>query len=373
MTLFFTFFILLALALAGLIIYSTGGNLSSGGAEFFAKGSEAGLSPTEIKTLKRAADYLHLEKPLLLLGSLEHVDKAIHVISHHLEESQFRDAEAIDILEDLFKYRKKIELKKIERKNIIISSREVEEGQQVKVTLGSAHPPFRGKVITNNPESLVIDFSNDSNMSSGVFVNGPINVYFWKKNDAGYYFESTVIDSSLGKKWKIHHSNKLIRSQKRNNVRKEINETGYITKLEDISKRNLKPIGNNGTIIQLRNISECGIAFLINGKVSKNSALKVEFTLNGKKVIVCGLVKECIFDENRGISFVRFVFVEPGVFSLTVIKEFLYNLKNENKTTEIPKSVENEVELYKNEDIDDTELDTIDEVEYLPEDNEVFI
>lgn len=373
MVVFFTFFIILALSFVGLVIYSSGGSFNTCSADFFAKGSEAGLSLTEIKTLKRAADYLRMEKPLLILGSMDHVDNAINKISHHLEHSGYRDSDAIDILENLFKYRKKVEIKKIERKSIVISSREIDEGQRVKVTLGSNYPPINGVVMTNSPDALVIDFSSDTNLNSNIVINGPVNVYFWKKDDAGYYFETIVIDYSLGKKWKVAHSNKLIRSQKRENIRKDIATIGYILKLENISKRNDNPIGSNGTIVQLKNLSESGIAFYINGKVPKSTPLKIEFDINGKKIVVCGFVKESIYNEVKGISLIRFIFIEPGIAALTVIREFLYNLKNENIINEISKGVENEVELYKNVDIDDTELDTVAEVEYLPEDNEVFI
>ncbi len=66
MAIFFTIFIILSLGILAVIIYSSGGSISLSSADFLAKGREAGLSPTDVKALKQAADFLDMEKPLLL-------------------------------------------------------------------------------------------------------------------------------------------------------------------------------------------------------------------------------------------------------------------------------------------------------------------
>lgn len=357
------------------MLYVNGGSLSINGADFFARGKELGLSTKEIRILKKAADYLKLERPLTLLGSTEHLDCAISRISLILEKEGYSNIEVVDLLDELYNFKKKIEITKRDRINAIESTREIDTKQQVKVVPGSSSSPFIGTIIENDTDYLLVDFSLDPNFPANSRFDGAVNVYFWKQGDAGYYFETVIIDGSLNRKWKIAHSNSLIRNQKRVDFRVDVDVPGYVYKLTDISKRNNKKEGFTGTFVQLKNISDRGAALLINGRVSKGEALKLEFKLLKKHIVLNGILIETQYDSRLNCSLLRFKFIEPDIETLYSIRSFIYNINNEQdkiKEDNIVKSVENRNIINNNNNSEINIEEEVSEVEYLPEECEVL-
>lgn len=374
MGLFIFIFILLSALLFAIIIYINDGAFSLSGADFLARGREAGLNTKEIKVLKKTADVLNLEKPLLILGSIDNVNKAISAVDRMLEESNYRNSELAELLDDLYSYRRKIELQKAERRHSISSSREIEVGQIVKVSSGPAQNPYVGCVTDNNSECLKIDFSKDNNMVQGNY-EGSINIYFWKKNDAGYYFESLLLEGSYNNKWKVAHSNNLIRNQKRQDVRVDVEFSGYIYHITDISKRNNKCEGFCGTLVQIENLSEGGAGLLIQGRVERGSPIKIEFKLLGKVVVICGIIKDANYMKNQNCSSVRVKFIEPHIEMISIVRSFIFNINKEQDRLKDDISSINVVnnEELNNNNNNDTDQDEIPEVEYLTEESEVLI
>lgn len=347
----------------------SGGNISINGADFITRGKEAGLGNKEIKLLKKTADILKMDKPLTLMGSVTNIDNAISQIDKLLKSNNYSDLDLIDHLEELYDYRKKIELERLEKKSIIQSTKELGLNQQVKIMVGNIETPIIGHVTENNPNYLAIDLIKTTSIKPGINWDGPINVYFWKKDDAGYYFESLVGETPTPQQWKIAHSSSLIRSQKREDIRVDVEINAYVYKLDDISKKNSKHEGFVGTFAQLKNISEGGAAFLINGIINKTTPLKIEFILNENTVVVCGVVKDSSYNKINNISYVRMKIVEPDFIMLSYIRSFLYTSSRElfeSDSNKNEKPVENKAEIHNNEDINDAiiEEDIVD-VEYL--------
>lgn len=377
MTVFFTVFWIFVVVSITLFIYINGGSISPKGAEFIARGREAGLTPHEIKMLKKTADILEMDKPLTLLGSVANIDRAIIKLNNLLEESDFKDYDIIDLLEELYKYRKQIEMEKIERRTSISTSRDIDVNQQVKITIGNMEIPILGVITENNPNYLNISLTRETSVKPGVNWDGPVNVFFWRKNDAGYFFEALVSEKSSSTDWKLSHSTELIRSQKREDLRIDLEQNAYIYKLSDISKKNSRSEGFTGIFAQIKNISEGGLAFLINGKVTKGLPLKVEFLLNEKIVVVCGVVKDYSHNSINNISTVRLRFIEPDFQMLTQIRSYLYTSSREifeNQENKNSKNIENNEEINNNnsEEVEDTEIEDITEVEYLSENSNVL-
>lgn len=375
MGLFLFFFILFISISLIALLYVNGGTLSLSGADFFARGKELGLSTKEIRTLKKTSEILKMQRPLTILGSIEQIDKAILDVSRKLEVEGYQDIEYVEILEELYKIKKKSELRKSEIRNSITSSREIDLEQVVKIVIGNKSVPFIGEIVENVSEHIIVDFSKDKNFVSNSGYEGVINVYLWKKNDAGYYFETSILDGTLNKRWKIAHSNSLIRNQKREDIRVDVDIPGYIYKLIDISTRNCKSEGFSGTFVQLKNLSDGGAALLINGKVEKGTALKLEFKLLKKHIVICGILRESQYDSKLNCSLLRLKFIEPELEVLSAIRSFVYNINNEqdlvNKDKMI-KAVENQEIINNNDSSEATSSEEIPEVEYLPEDCGVF-
>ncbi len=383
MAVFLTFFIILTIIIIFLLIYMGSGNISLGGVDFIAKGKEAGLSAKEIKMFKKAADVLEMDRPLTLLGSISNIDNAILRINEILQKTEYSDIEIIDLLEDLHMYRKNIELDKLEKRGNISDSKNLSVSQQVKITVGNMEIPIIGVISEITPNYLSIDLKNETGIRPGINWNGPINIYFWRRDDAGYFFESTVIETPSSRKWNISHSTNLIRSQKREDLRVDVELNCYVYKLEDITKRNSKPMGFNGTFSQLKNLSEGGAAFLINGKIQPGIALKIEFRLEGKVVVLCGFVKDSSHNQSNNISYVRMKIIEPTFEMLSVIRPFLFIKSRElykRKDNIDIKPVENVEEINNNDDKEDIKKPKVSEdateeivdVEYLSEGNGVL-
>jgi len=378
MAIFLTFFLILSFLIIILFIVGSSQSISLGGVDFIAKGKEAGLTAKEIKMLKKTADILKLEKPLILLGSINNIDDAILKLNSKLQDCDYHDLEIIDLLEDLHNYRRNIELEKLDKRGVISSSREMSVSQEVKITVGSMEIPIVGVVSDITQNFITIDLKNETGVRPGVNWNGPINIYFWRRDDAGYYFESKVIETPGILKWNVSHSSNLIRSQKRSDLRVDYETNCYIYKLEDITKRNYNFQGFTGTFAQLKNISEGGAAFLVNGKVQPGLPLKMEFKLDNKNIVLCGLVKDSSYNQSNNISYVRVKVVDPPFEMLSILRPFLFiksreiNLINKNK---VDNSVENIDEINNNnnhvvdrEEITENEAEEeILEVEYLPE------
>lgn len=377
MTVFFIVFWILVIISVALFTYINGGSLSPKGAEFIARGREAGLNPNEIKMLKKTADILEMERPLTLLGSVANIDRAIVKLNSVLEESDFKDYDIIDLLEDLYRYRKRIEMEKIERRTSISTSRDIDVNQQIKITVGNMEIPILGVVTENNPNGINLSLTRETSIKPGLNWDGPVNVFFWRKNDAGYFFESIVTEGGSRTEWKLSHSDNLIRSQKREDLRIDIEQNAYVYRLTDISKKNSRSEGFTGIFAQLKNISEGGAAFLINGKVTAGLALKIEFLLNEKIVVVCGVVKDYSHNSLNNISTVRLRFVEPDFQMLAHIRSYLYTSSREifeEQDNKNSKNIENKEEINNNnsDEIEETPVEEVTEVEYLSENSSVL-
>ena len=386
MIVFITFFILISLLLIISFISMSNGKGGIVNPDFVAKGKESGLSIKEIRMLKKAADILKLQKPLTILGSVNNVDNAILRLNKILEECDFNNYEIIDLLEELHSYRKNIELEKINKRSGITSSRELSINQYIKITVGNLENPILGIISEINPNYISVKLKNETVVKPGINWNGPINVYLWRKNDAGYFFESKVIETKSPLIWNISHTSDLIRSQKREDIRVEVEISCYVYELEDISKSNSNPMGFTGTFAQLKNISEGGAAFLTNGKVVLDTALKIEFKLEERIIVLCGIVKDSSYNKLNNISYVRIKVINPSFEILAVLRPFLFIKSRElfqRKEFKTIKAVENKVEINNNngklievENIstistDDTDDDEITEVEYLSEDTSI--
>src|SRR6185369_6040781 len=84
---------------------------------------------------------------------------------------------------------------------------------------------FASQVVENLRKYMAVAYPVGKEMPPGFTWKGQrVNVYFWRAEDAGYYFESKVLDDFLNRKFPIlylAHSDTLIRSQKRSSIRVE--------------------------------------------------------------------------------------------------------------------------------------------------------
>jgi c-di-GMP-binding flagellar brake protein YcgR len=160
-------------------------------------------------------------------------------------------------------------------------------------------------------------------------------VYFWRIDDAGYFFQTKVLEDFFDQQHPILHilhSENLSRAQKRNSVRVETDIPAELYPLKSIEGASESPETARGLRCRLSDLSEGGLAILIGGKAKVGLPIKVQFSLADNQVVMCGVVKGINFDQKKNRSLLH---VQASPLSPTArnrILMYVYNLFGERET-----------------------------------------
>jgi c-di-GMP-binding flagellar brake protein YcgR len=274
--------------------------------QFFAKGKEAGFSFKEIELLRRLATKCNIEDPLSLFSSQNQLDVCIRSMVRTLRISgEGEDSGTQDFLSKLYDFRKKIEMEKPQVKNGISSSRQISEGQILRI-LVTGTGVFKSQVIKNVNQYLTISRpTNAKSPSNFSWTSLKISVYFWRDDDAGYVFDADVEDEVFSKgisSLKITHSDSLFRTQKRKSVRIKLRKSAflYLANEDDVpGKLEMAP----GLKCFLEDLSDSGCAVTVGGKATIGLRVKIQFALDNSAISMSGIVRSLDFNEetNRSI------------------------------------------------------------------------
>jgi c-di-GMP-binding flagellar brake protein YcgR len=276
--------------------------------QFFAKGKDAGFSFREIELLRRLAAASNLEDPSALFWSQHQLDLCIRSLVRGMRFSGSGRGDQ-DFLSKLYDYRKKIEMEKPKVKKGISGSRQIGESQKLRV-LVSGTGVFNSQVIKNTGQYITIARPvNPSIPASFSWIGLKLSVYFWREDDAGYVFDTSVIDEVFSKglnSLKIEHSDSLFRTQKRKSVRVKTHKIAFLYLLaneEPANKIEVKP----GFKCYIENLSDTGCAITIGGKALQGLRIKIQFTLDNVPVIMSGTVRSVEYnaETNRSLLHVE--------------------------------------------------------------------
>jgi len=134
-----------------------------------------------------------------------------------------------------------------------------------------------------------------------------ISVYFWRDNDAGYVFDSEVLDEvySLGiSSLKITHGESLFRTQKRKSVRAKTNKPAFLY-LAQYNEPPYKLETKPGLKCMLEDLSDTGCAVTVGGKASEGMRVKVQFALDNIPVCITGTVCSTSYQEDTNRTLLR--------------------------------------------------------------------
>ncbi|MDR1318023.1 MAG: PilZ domain-containing protein [Treponema sp.] len=290
-----------ALGVAVLFLSRSKKEKSGSWIQFFAKGKDAGFSFKEIELLRRLAVKCNIEEPNSLFWSQNQLDLCIRSLVKNLRMSgEVEESGSQDFLSKLYDYRKKIEMEKPRIKNGISNSRQVNEGQPLRILL-SGTGVFRSQVVKNISQYLTISRPVNSKITDGVTWNGQkISVYFWREDDAGYVFDSAVEDEVFSKgisSLKISHADSLFRTQKRKSIRIKCHRAAflYLVKDDDIpGKIETAP----GLKCFIEDLSDSGCAITVGGKANAGLRVKIQFALDNIAVSMSGTVRFVEFKED---------------------------------------------------------------------------
>jgi c-di-GMP-binding flagellar brake protein YcgR len=276
--------------------------------QFFSKGKEAGFSLKEIEMLRQLTIQCGIEPPHAIFESQTQLDKCIHSLVRSARMSGESDNRTTrDFLSKLYDYRQKIEVNKNRDQNKIAHSRQISEGQALRVLVVGTGV-FNSHVVKNTGQYMTISRPvNDKGPVSLAWTGLKIAVYFWREDDAGYVFDSEVLDEvySLGTpSLKITHGESLFRTQKRKSVRAKTNKAAFLYLVpsdEPPHKLEAAP----GLKCFLEDLSDTGCAVTVGGKAVEGLRVKVQFALNNIPVCITGTVRSTNYREDANRTVLR--------------------------------------------------------------------
>jgi c-di-GMP-binding flagellar brake protein YcgR len=274
--------------------------------QFQAQGKAAGFSPAEIRRLKALVEQSGKINPLSLFQSAELMDYCIRSLARTLRASGNNDPAQQNFIARLYECRKRIEAEGPQRG--LITSRDIDVGQNLRVVSDSVI--YRAEVMRNTEQHILASRPVNPELRSAPAWQGrKIAVYFWKEEDAGYVFDSEVLDEVLVRGYaaiQIRHSNALFRTQKRRSLRVKTHKSTYLYVLNDDAPSDTletKP----GLKCFVEDLSDTGCAVTIGGRAAKGLRVKLQFELAQKPFSMSGTVRSVEYngETNRSLLHIQ--------------------------------------------------------------------
>mgnify|MGYP005841968371 CR=1 FL=1 len=332
MMLYILLFIVATISLIILFTYRGDSKGNYSWLEFFAKGKDAGFSFSELRLLRKLAISAELEDPSTLFWSEKQLDRCIGELIKKAEVTGTdRKIETQDFLSKLYEYRKKIEFEHPRYKKGISSSRLIGESQPIKVLVDGLGV-FKSQVVANSDRFLTIQKPNIPPQKGGIIWRGKrLAIYFWRKDDAGYVFDTYVLDEAMARGTsvlQIAHSDSLFRTQKRRSIRARTHKPAYLympSGEEAPEKVEVKP----GLRCIVEDLSDTGCAITIGGKGVEGLRIKVQFEIDGHPVVLNGTVRSVDYNEDKNRSLLHVEALPPSINTRNRILAEVFGVKPE--------------------------------------------
>ncbi|MBP5520675.1 MAG: PilZ domain-containing protein [Treponema sp.] len=299
---------------------------------FYITGLDSGFSLTDLQVLWEAAQICDLDMPTSLFFSLPSLTKCMTQISNRTSTD---DSARIQLLmSKLFNYRTKIQNESDDKKGLT-NTHSLEKGQPLRIIL-----PGKGvfaSEIVNNGSMIVINVPRQKELipyTAEEWVNKVISVYLWRRGDARYVFDTTVVQCGvfLGKSALfLKHSANLVRTQKRRAVRIKCQIYGmlYIIKKETVDIKAIET--QNGFRCLIEDISESGALIRIGGKGLQNVKIKLQFNIQNRLILMVGVIRTVEFNEEQNQSLLHFECTHIDTLMRNEVLKFVYNMMPESE------------------------------------------
>jgi hypothetical protein len=133
-----------------------------------------------------------------------------------------------------------------------------------------------------------------------------ISVYFWREDDAGYVFDTEVIDEVFSKgisSLKVDHNDSLFRTQKRKSLRVKISKEAFVYLVNDTDPHKMER--SPGLRCMMEDISDSGCAYRVKGQAPVGQRLKVQFALDHIPICIPGTIRSVDYMQESNISIVH--------------------------------------------------------------------
>ena len=276
--------------------------------QFYAKGKEEGFTIKDMEQIRRLVSNCNISEPMSIFKSQKQFEKVVRSMVKALRLSgEGNDSATQVFLSKLFDYYKKIEMAATENKTRITTSRQMSEGQSLRILVPGTGV-FVSEVIKNIGNYLTISRPVNSKLTSAMQWHAlKISIYFWREDDAGYVFDTEVIDEVFSKgisSLKVEHNDSLFRTQKRKSMRLKVQKPAFLYLVNDTDNPHRLET-SAGLRCMLEDISESGCAFRVNGQATSGLRLKVQFTLDKAPVCMPATVRSVDYFQETNMSIVH--------------------------------------------------------------------
>ena len=301
--------------------------------KFYITGLDSGFKMNEIRLLWGLAILTDMEEPSALFWSVPALDRSI---SYLLMENKKQGTGSLkknqDFLTKLYAYRTKIQLNP-QNGHGLKDTRRIMPGTELAILMKAKNGIFLSRVIQTGKD-IMISLPVSKKTGTYIFTGDTwekhlITVYFIRKDDAAYSFETTVLSSGMyGTEMVLHlaHSDKLVRSQKRKSVRAlcRISAQMYIIKNDPSEMKKISTQPGLKCIIE--DISEDGSLIRIRGKAVKNLLVKLQFKIDDTLIVMGGFVRGVQYDEEKNQSLMHMECISLDPEMKNCILGFVYNV-----------------------------------------------
>jgi hypothetical protein len=275
--------------------------------QFYSRGKEAGFSMKELEQLKRLIANGDIGDPALIFSSQKHLETCIKTVVNAVRmsgESEYPGMQ--DFLSRLFDYCKEIGIKNSEKHSSITNSRQISEGQVLKVLVPEVGV-FKSEVIKNFGNYLTISRPSNPKVTTSPQWGGlRISVYFWREDDAGYVFDTYVSDEVFSKgisSLKVEHNDSLFRTQKRKSMRVKLHKPAFVYLIDEAEPHEMER--SPGLRCMMEDISDTGCAYRVMGQALVGQRFKVQFSLDRVPICIPGTVRSVDYHNESNISLIH--------------------------------------------------------------------
>jgi len=342
------FFFSVVVILVGLYFTRANKEFAKNRSQFYQKGKEAGFNLKDLEQLKKLANDCNIRSSASIFKSHKLFVQIIRsMINSARMSGEINEPLVQDFLSRLFDHCKRLELETNETKNRITTSRQISEGQPLKVLVPGTGV-YKSELVKNFGNYLTIARPVNSKLIASMqWTSLKISVYFWREDDAGYVFDTEVIDEVFSKgisSLKVEHNDSLFRTQKRKSLRIKFKKAAFLYLADDAGNPHMLE-KSAGLRCMLDDISDTGCAFRIKGMATVGLRLKVQFSLNRVPVCMPGTVRAVEYNQEANSSLVR---MEADTLPIGVRNHILcevFDLLPEEDEEELPfRVIEGEVE-----------------------------
>jgi c-di-GMP-binding flagellar brake protein YcgR len=301
--------------------------------EFYSRGRKEGFSFKEIGFLRRMTLQNKLEKPQSIFWSTKQLDKCLKPALINISSDVNMTADYKNTMTSkLLDLRTKAEFNLPKYKKRIRDTTAVPQQQKI-VLRDTDYGTFVSWVVEVTRKNLVVTMPRGKNeLSSLNWKSRRLSVFFWRIDDAGYLFETKVLDQITSEEYPLlylAHSNNLQRMQKRKDIR-----------LQTRLRARFKPIvyslveGDNRAIISQRvhtgniiDLSASGCCMLAGNMLKKSDRIKIEFKLTpSKKIVALGVILNASKTTDDKVNKYNIMFVKIGPTSRNNILLYVFNI-----------------------------------------------